>query len=393
MNTISDLKMLKSTLQENKYSLNILEQVLTASKSLNCDDQTKLSLTEQIKNLQISNEILTENDNLSKLDVYKPLMREHQRLTNVLHSNCIKIWRKQIEWIEKNDGNQESWFMKLKITGSQEDISNSVLALQHFDSLNTEIKLFADKLIELIVKPIILQNLQVEITKSVTITTMVLNVSNNNDESLTTTIRKLKEVFTFLNSVFNIDNVRIMSYLGSYASHPFLEVFKNKALFNALPVQYNHLENFQKELNEVLEFNTFLNELGNLLITLFIIIIIIKFYKLFNTIMFGFCLEFFEESDNELTKYIENIDNLFFDKISQLHYDSARTIIKKDLHDLVEVNNVCYLSLLLLLYVFKTLHVYYSIYFNFRIIGGLLMKKFQVLTIFVKNSLLIHKVK
>lgn len=71
------------------------------------------------------------------------------------------------------------------------------------------------------------------------------------------------------------------------------------------------------------------------------------------------CLEFFEESNNELTKYIENIDNLFFDKISQLHYDTARTITKKDLHDLVEVNIVCYLSLLLLLllYVFKTLHV------------------------------------
>lgn len=267
---MSDLKMFKSTLEENKFSLNILEQILTASKSLNCDDQTKLSLSEKIKNLQISNEILTENDHLSKLDVYKPLMREHQRLTDVLHSNCITIWRKQVEWMENNDGNQASWFVKLKITGSQEDISNSVLALQHFDSLNTEIKLFADKLIDLIVKPIILQNLQVEITKSVTITTMVLNVSNNNNESLTTTIRKLKEVFTFLNSVFNIDTIRIMSYLGSYASHPFLEVFKNKALFNALPVQYNHLENFQKELNEVLEFNNCLNELGNLLIMLFI---------------------------------------------------------------------------------------------------------------------------
>lgn len=258
--------MFKSTLEENKYNLIILEQMLTASKSLNCDDQTKLSLSEKIKNLRISNEILRENDNLSKLDVYKPLMRENQRLTNVLHSNCIKVWRKQIEWVENNVDNQESWFMKLKIIGSQEDISNSVLALQHFDSLNSEIKLFADKLIDLIVKPIILQNLQVEITKSVTITTMILNVSNNNNASLTTTIRKLKEVFTFLNSALNIDKVRIMSYLGSYASHPFLEIFKNKALFNALPMQYNHLDNFQKELNEVLEFNTYLNELGNLLI-------------------------------------------------------------------------------------------------------------------------------
>lgn len=58
--------------------------------------------------------------------------------------------------------------------------------------------------------------------------------------------------------------------------------------------------------------------------------------------MHSYCIEFFEESNNELTKYIENIDNLFFTKISQLFYDQARTIIKKDLHDLVEVSNVSY---------------------------------------------------
>lgn len=51
---------------------------------------------------------------------------------------------------------------------------------------------------------------------------------------------------------------------------------------------------------------------------------------------------FFEKSNDELIKYTENIDNLFFTKISQLYYDKARTIIKKDLHDLVEVNNVSF---------------------------------------------------
>lgn len=50
---------------------------------------------------------------------------------------------------------------------------------------------------------------------------------------------------------------------------------------------------------------------------------------------------FFEESNDELIKYIENIDNLFFNKIGQLYYNKARTIIKKDLHNLVEANNVC----------------------------------------------------
>lgn len=58
-------------------------------------------------------------------------------------------------------------------------------------------------------------------------------------------------------------------------------------------------------------------------------------------------LGFFEKTNDELINYIENIDNLFFTKISQLYYDRARTIIKKDLHDLVEVNNVRYFSFLL----------------------------------------------
>lgn len=63
------------------------------------------------------------------------------------------------------------------------------------------------------------------------------------------------------------------------------------------------------------------------------------------------CIEFFEESNNELVKYTENIDDLFFTKISQLYYDQARTIIKKDLHNLIEVSNVSYIyfSLILLI--------------------------------------------
>lgn len=74
----------------------------------------------------------------------------------------------------------------------------------------------------------------------------------------------------------------------------------------------------------------------------------IKYYKY---IYFYGCIDFFEESNNELVKYTENIDDLFFTKISQLYYDQARTIIKKDLYDLVEVNNVSciYFSLILLL--------------------------------------------
>lgn len=52
------------------------------------------------------------------------------------------------------------------------------------------------------------------------------------------------------------------------------------------------------------------------------------------------CIGFVEESNDEFIKYIDNMDNLFFTKISQLYYEEARTIIKKDLHDLVEVNNV-----------------------------------------------------
>lgn len=266
MDAISDLKMFKSTLEENKYSLNILEQVLTASKYLTSDGQTKISLSERIRNMRNAKEILTDNEHLSKLDVYKHLMREYLRLTNVLHSNCIKTWRKQLEWLENSTDNQESWRVMLKITGNQEDIGDSVLALQYFDSLNDEVKLFANKLIDSIVKPIIIQNLIVDITTSEHTSTMTLKVStNNNDKNLSTTIRKLKEAFTFLNLTLpvNIDGVKIMSYLGSYASQPFLDVFKNKALFNALPTQFNHFNNFQKELNEVLEFNTYLNELGN----------------------------------------------------------------------------------------------------------------------------------
>jgi len=260
---MSDLKMFKSNLEENEYSLKVIEQILIVSINLTNDGQNKLSLTERIKNMQTVKEILTNNEDLSKLDVYKHLMREYLRLTDVLHSNCIATWRKQIEWLENDTDSQESWRMMLKITSSQEDICDSVFALQYFDSLNVEIKLFADKLINLIVKPIIIQKLQVDVTKTLHISTMSLKVSNNKDEFLSTIIKKLKTVFEFMNSVLPVE-IQIMSYLGSYASQKFCDIFKDLALFNAVPVKYNKMNDFREELNEVLEFNTYLSELGNI---------------------------------------------------------------------------------------------------------------------------------
>jgi len=264
---MSDLKMFKSTLEENKYSLNVIEQVLVASINLTSDSQTKLSLANRIQNMQTAKEILTNNDQLSKLDVYKHLMREHQRLTDVLQSNCIVVWRKQIEWLENDIESQESWRMKLKISGSQDDISDSVLALQYFDSLNIEVNLFADKLINLIVKPIIIKNLQVDVEKSMHFSTMTLTVSNIDKAFLSTIITKLKEVFDFLNSNLpnDIDGIQIMSYLGSYASQPLCNAFKDIALFNAIPVNYNQLYDFREELKEVIEFNSYLINLVNII--------------------------------------------------------------------------------------------------------------------------------
>lgn len=263
---MSDLKMFKSTLEENKYSLNIIEQLLTASINLTSDNQTKLSLADRIKNMQNAKEILTNNEHLSKLEVYKHLMREHQRLTDVLHSNSVETWRKHIEWLENDTDDQELWRVKLKISGSREDICDNVLALQYFDSLNVEIKIFAEKLINLVLKPIIVQNLNVDVTKSIHFSAMTLKVSRDEDTFLTATVKKLRDVFEFLNTTLpvDIDKIQIMSYLGSYASQTFCSIFKDIALFNSVPVKYNQLKDFQEELTVVLEFNSYLSELGNI---------------------------------------------------------------------------------------------------------------------------------
>lgn len=266
MDTMTDLKMFKSNLEENKYSLNVIEQILSTSMNLSSDNQTKLSLADKITNMQTAKEILTNNEHLSKLNVYKHLMREYHRLTDFLHSNCVATWRKQIEWLENDTDSQESWRVMLKINGTPEDICDSVFALKYFDSLDAEVKLFADKLINLVIKPIINQNFQVDVSKTVHVSTMTIKISNNENEFLSSTIKKLKVIFKFLNSTLPVDNneIQMMSYLGSYASQPFCNLFSDVALFNAVPINYSKLNNFRNELNDILEFHTYLIELGNI---------------------------------------------------------------------------------------------------------------------------------
>ncbi|XP_050436177.1 centromere/kinetochore protein zw10 homolog [Adelges cooleyi] len=307
-----DLKMFKSTLEESKFSLDVIEQVLVVSMNLMHDNQAKLLLVDRIKNLQTAKEILLNNEQLSKLNVYKHLMREHQRLTDVLHSNCVTSWRKQIEWEENTLDDQESWKTTLKISGNKEDICDSIYGLQYFDALDAEVKEFANKLMNLIITPIIIQNYEVSVSRTMHYSTLTLKISKHDDGFLFTIINKLKKVLEFLKIMLptDIDNVQIMPYLGSYINQPFCNIFNSVALFNAVPVKHNQLEDFQEELKAVYEFNNYLNKLG-----------------------------IFEEFNNDIIKNIENIDQIFFDKVSQVYYDKARSIIKEDLHDLIEVNN------------------------------------------------------
>lgn len=262
---MSDLKIFKSSLEENKYSLNVIEQILTASINLSSNNSAKLSLADRIKNMQTTKEILSNNEHLSKLNVYKHLMREHQRLMDVLRLNCVTTWRKQIEWSENNIDCQDSWKAMLKISGSQEDISDSIFGLQYFGCLDAEVQQFSNKLLEIIFKPIINENLCVDITKSIHVSTMTLKVSNITDECLSPIIEQLKNVFEFLNSTLpvNINEIKIISHLGYYANQEFCNIFKEIALLNAVPTKYNELNDFRDELNEVLEFNNYLIELGN----------------------------------------------------------------------------------------------------------------------------------
>lgn len=265
VDAMSDLKIFKSTLEENKYSLNVIEQVLTASINLSSDNLAKLSLADRIKNMQTTKEILSNNEHLSKLNVYKHLMREHQRLMDVLRLNCVTTWRKQIEWLENNTDCQDSWRAMLKISGCQEDISDSIFALQYFDCLNAEVQQFSNKLIDTIFKPIISQNLHVDLSKSLNVSTMTLKVSNNTDEGLSPIIEQLTNVFEFLNSTLpvNINEIKIMSHLGYYANQEFCNIFKEIALLNAVPTKYNQLNDFRNEIKKILEFNDYLCKLGN----------------------------------------------------------------------------------------------------------------------------------
>lgn len=264
---MSDLKMFKTTLEENQYSLNVIEQILIASINLSSDSKVKLSLADRIQRMQIAEEILTNNDYLSNLHVYKHLMQEHQRLTDVLHSNCLATWRKQIEWLENDmDGQNSSWRTMLRISGSQKDIYHSLLALKYFNIIDVEIEQFADKLINSMIKSIIIENLQIDIIKTINVSTLTLKVSKNEDYFLSTTIKILNDVFRFLNLTFptNINETKFMSYLGFYASQSFCNIFKDIALFNAIPVKFNELYDFPHKLC-VVEFNTYLIEIGNII--------------------------------------------------------------------------------------------------------------------------------
>lgn len=263
-----DLKLFKSTLEESKFSLDVVKDLLRVSVNLSRDNETESSLADRIKHIQIAEEILTKNEHLSKLDVYKPLMQEYQRLTVVLRSDSLATWRKQVDWLKSKNCKKENWHAILQIFGNPNEIYDSVLALRHFDSLSVEFKQFADNFINLIVKPIVVDMAEVRIISSI-VTTISLKVLKNKDEDLLGSIRQLKCVLEFLTRILPVkrNEVDIMSCLGSNASQSFCNIFKD-ALFNAVPSKHKQLDHFQDKCIAIHNFNTFLVNIGKYYFTL-----------------------------------------------------------------------------------------------------------------------------
>ncbi|RZF47496.1 hypothetical protein LSTR_LSTR007423 [Laodelphax striatellus] len=323
-NSTGKLQKLKDVLQEKSLSLQIVNCLLNFHHGI-IDAKRKEKTMCFVECSQIVKELkdqLTNQDYVKLLDIYVPLCRELERLYSRTAWKTLEQWKPFINWIETESADcrqQNGISLQISQINSNSTREQLVQALHNFDMLSLEIKTFGEKLLNRVLIPLIESNRIVTVSESgdvLTVPNCLIDTrtkpetSSRQDQQCLLVFNKLSIVFNFIHQHLDIvisDEITFITELGEEIADQFCKCL-NRCLDDAVPKCQKELESYKEVVAKLIEFESLLHQKG-----------------------------FLNRNNNVLHEYAENVDILFANKISQCYLLKARSIMKKDLFNVMEV--------------------------------------------------------
>ncbi|XP_075216014.1 zeste-white 10 kinetochore protein [Lycorma delicatula] len=307
-----ELQKLQDTLQETEFSLSLagklilIHRCITEARNL----QESLHFVEAAKKLKEFERLLNEDQNeLKCIDIFDALEDELIKSQSNFSYSVLEKWKPCITWHETDiDINKTCKQITLHITEGNLK-SELIKALHYYDFLVLEINKFGDKLLRNILFLIISKKSRVLVSQEKP-QTLLIETENIKNTSCVDVISNLTIVFNFLFLNLSVDfgdRNNFIIELGESISDNFCQYFITNCLDEAVPKRQEELISYEKNIKILIKFDNLLHEIG-----------------------------FLPSENKQLLDYAANVDVLITNKICDCYLESARQLMKKDLHDMIE---------------------------------------------------------
>lgn len=309
-----DLINLQANLDESSYSLKLITQLVVIDDFLKKakDSLYKKSYLQAINNIKAVDKILKDIPADERLDIVKALSVsvtvEHE---NVLYE-ARKVWDECV--ILDKKVLEDAFILTIKINCSRSDeLNESIEALCFENSVLFELQCLANFLMKEIFTSIINNHCEIEITNNNAYSILQITVKNDlPKQSYSEVFNNISNVFeSFLTPTINFQiqkDLLLLGYVGQKINKQFCDLLIKNCLVDTIPSSSEELIQYEKVSNEIEALQT----------------------------MFTHC-QFFIETNDSILNYAKNVDVLFANKACNAYTEQAKLILRKDLHDMIEV--------------------------------------------------------
>lgn len=313
LNCTKELENLSGSLQEIDASLSILNhlsEIYSAIKSASIKLENKefFDCSEIIMELRLT---IKNNSDLNRLEIFKVLSQECTLLYEQLLHQINEMWSSYVSFdIEPNE-NSTSIILSVDI--QSHDAISEILKAANCLSYNQLEKRFSHTLLNSVVNEII--NRKVQVTDKITDkATLIIQVpKNDKKDHYLHVFENITSVIEFLKQHLNVksNDYDFLFKIGSNIAAEFADNLIKNCLAETIPTKSEDLERYNDVVDNAEKFQKNLQATG-----------------------------FLPTDCTSLIDYAKNINILFANKICQSYLEKARTIMKKDLHNMTNSGEV-----------------------------------------------------
>lgn len=313
-NCAIELEKLSGSLQEINISLSILNELseiysLIKNAGLKIKNKELYSCSEIITDLRKT--IKSNHESLNDLEIFKVLSQETTLLYEQLIHQINEIWSSYVCFdIEQND---DSTNVTLTIDIENYDEICEILKAANCLNYNQIEKRFSHTILNSVINEIIMKKVQVtdKITDRATLAVEFLK--SNKKPYYLDVFENIMHVIEFLKEHLNIviDDYSFLLKVGSNIASDFADSLIKNCLSETIPTKSEDLERYTIVVSNAEEFQEKLQGSG-----------------------------FLPFGSTSFVDYAKNINVLFANKFCQSYLEKARGIMKKDLHNITNTNDV-----------------------------------------------------